>query len=63
MLSGVGVFSPATSQPPSPTLTRRHLHQEGRGHGVVEGDWGSQDEGLAFRRRTKQVAENNAIAE
>ena len=24
-LSGVGVFSPAASQPPSPTISRRHL--------------------------------------
>jgi len=24
-LSGVGVFSPATSQPPSPTISRGHL--------------------------------------
>jgi hypothetical protein len=61
-LSGVGVFSPATSQPPSPTLTRRHLHQEGKSHGGSEGDWSILDDGPALRKRSKRVAENN-IAE
>ncbi|KAJ3513717.1 hypothetical protein NLJ89_g2801 [Agrocybe chaxingu] len=27
-LAGVGLFSPAASQPPSPTISRRHLPQE-----------------------------------
>ncbi|KAF8160782.1 hypothetical protein B0H34DRAFT_351843 [Crassisporium funariophilum] len=29
-LSGVGVFSPAASQPPSPTISRHHLPQDGQ---------------------------------
>ena len=30
-LSGVGAFSPAPSEPPSPTLSRRDLHQQLQG--------------------------------
>ncbi|KAF8973097.1 hypothetical protein BDZ97DRAFT_1912676 [Flammula alnicola] len=31
-LSGVGVFSPAASQPPSPTISRQHLTHDANGH-------------------------------
>ncbi|KAJ7178392.1 hypothetical protein C8R43DRAFT_872236 [Mycena crocata] len=41
-LSGVGVFSPATSTPPSPTITRRALAEEKMTDG---------DEGIIFRKR------------
>jgi hypothetical protein len=32
-LSGIGVFSPASSQPPSPVLSRHHLPQDESTHG------------------------------
>ncbi|KAJ6594108.1 hypothetical protein B0H19DRAFT_1093828 [Mycena capillaripes] len=41
-LSGVGVFSPAASRPPSPTITRRHLFEE---------KLTDVDEGITFRKR------------
>ncbi|KAJ7859711.1 hypothetical protein B0H13DRAFT_2204890 [Mycena leptocephala] len=41
-LSGVGVFSPAASRPPSPTITRRHLFEE---------KLADVDEGITFRKR------------
>ncbi|KAJ7091191.1 hypothetical protein C8R44DRAFT_891591 [Mycena epipterygia] len=41
-LSGVGVFSPAASRPPSPTITRRNL---------VEEKLSDVDEGITFRKR------------
>lgn len=65
-LSGVGVFSPAGSRPPSPTLTRRHILPEGRsqipnpdsianviggGRQMLDGD----DEGLIFRARARRT--------
>lgn len=46
-LSGVGVFSPAVSQPPSPTLSRRQLHPEGN---VL-------DDGVSMRRRVGKAVE------
>ncbi|KAJ7702994.1 hypothetical protein B0H17DRAFT_1041115, partial [Mycena rosella] len=42
-LSGVGVFSPAASRPPSPTITRRNLIE-------------TEDEGISFRKRTRAPA-------
>ncbi|GLB37577.1 hypothetical protein LshimejAT787_0406280 [Lyophyllum shimeji] len=45
-LSGVGVFSPATSRPPSPVMTRKKLSEEARTSGL------EQDDGL--RQRGKQ---------
>ncbi|KAJ7079148.1 hypothetical protein B0H15DRAFT_859288 [Mycena belliarum] len=43
-LSGVGVFSPAASRPPSPTITRRNLAEA------------PEDEGISFRKRSKATA-------
>ncbi|PCH43619.1 hypothetical protein WOLCODRAFT_164590 [Wolfiporia cocos MD-104 SS10] len=37
-LSGVGMFSPAPSQPPSPTLARRELGAHAHAHGTAEAD-------------------------
>ena len=55
-LSGVGVFSPAASQPPSPTATRHPLSMNGRGESL-EGE--SVDEGFILsRRRPRRVVEN-----
>lgn len=52
-LSGVGVFSPATSRPPSPTLSRRKLRTEsisiGAGKSILP-----EDEGLSIRRRPRR---------
>ncbi|KAJ6587113.1 hypothetical protein DFH09DRAFT_246174 [Mycena vulgaris] len=45
-LSGVGVFSPAASRPPSPTLTRRSLVEEKL----------PEDEGISFRKRSRAAA-------
>ncbi|KAJ7045783.1 hypothetical protein C8F04DRAFT_1066155 [Mycena alexandri] len=42
-LSGVGVFSPAASRPPSPTITRKGLPDEWRMTDV--------DEGITFRKK------------
>ncbi|KAF8894021.1 hypothetical protein BD779DRAFT_1504780 [Infundibulicybe gibba] len=44
-LSGVGVFSPATSQPPSPTISRRTLAHT------------DLDDGSLIRQRLRQVSE------
>ncbi|KAL0956414.1 hypothetical protein HGRIS_002562 [Hohenbuehelia grisea] len=52
-LSGVGVFSPATSQPPSPTLTRRRLPPEFRMTSADEAT--KEDEGLSFRPRARRA--------
>jgi len=49
-LSGVGVFSPATSQPPSPSMSRKSLLVEGRFPGV-EPMTVINDDGLTMRRR------------
>lgn len=49
-LSGVGVFSPATSQPPSPTLSRRNVFSGGRGF-TEDVSSSMSDDGLALRRR------------
>ncbi|KAJ7496088.1 hypothetical protein B0H11DRAFT_2227093 [Mycena galericulata] len=43
-LSGVGVFSPAASRPPSPTITRRNL---------VEDKFSDVEEGITFRKKGK----------
>ncbi|KAF8236549.1 hypothetical protein L208DRAFT_1357331 [Tricholoma matsutake] len=48
-LSGVGVFSPATSRPPSPTISRKSLFLESRGSG-------QEDERLNIRQRARQNA-------
>ncbi|KAJ7497496.1 hypothetical protein FB451DRAFT_234716 [Mycena latifolia] len=50
-LSGVGVFSPAASRPPSPTITRRNL---------VEA---SDDEGISFRKRTRASANTTDLGD
>ncbi|KAJ7287850.1 hypothetical protein C8J57DRAFT_1496262 [Mycena rebaudengoi] len=47
-LSGVGVFSPAASRPPSPTITRRNLQ--------LGGD-AETDEGITFRKRLPKRTE------
>lgn len=68
-LSGVGVFSPAASRPPSPTLTRRHLIPESRmppfamSSIKTTGDAGKHtngesEEGLTFRPRTRRVEDD-----
>jgi hypothetical protein len=46
-LSGVGVFSPATSRPPSPTISRKSLLMESRGSG-------QEDERVNLRQRAGQ---------
>ncbi|THV02418.1 hypothetical protein K435DRAFT_775608 [Dendrothele bispora CBS 962.96] len=56
-LSGVGVFSPAPSQPPSPTISRRTLAMDGR-FAMTELDAG--DEGAHIRRRQRQSSESSA---
>ncbi|KAF7376372.1 hypothetical protein MSAN_00052700 [Mycena sanguinolenta] len=43
-LSGVGVFSPAASRPPSPTITRKHLP-------LFDEKLTDVDEGITFRKR------------
>ncbi|KAK7005724.1 hypothetical protein R3P38DRAFT_3214669 [Favolaschia claudopus] len=45
-LSGVGVFSPAASRPPSPTVTRKPLP-------ALDDKLTDVDEGITVRRRTK----------
>ncbi|KAK7472726.1 hypothetical protein VKT23_000836 [Stygiomarasmius scandens] len=56
-LSGVGVFSPASSQPPSPTISRRSLALDGR-FAMTELD---ENEGVHIRRRAKQSTESMAL--
>jgi len=63
-LSGVGVFSPAASQPPSPVQSRAKLHQQDptvesvreEGNDGVEPKDGrlDMDEGITLRRRGRQ---------
>jgi hypothetical protein len=48
-LSGVGVFSPAPSQPPSPTLSRRRLHPELES--LTPMSILNDDDGLTFRKK------------
>ncbi|KAJ7594309.1 hypothetical protein C8J56DRAFT_926441 [Mycena floridula] len=48
-LSGVGVFSPASSRPASPTLSRRQLRQED----------GEDSEGLYFRKKLQKIADED----
>ncbi|KAJ7647148.1 hypothetical protein FB45DRAFT_1051690 [Roridomyces roridus] len=47
-LSGAGVFSPAASRPPSPTITRRAL--------PVEDKLVDSDEGITLRKRGKALS-------
>jgi hypothetical protein len=47
-LSGVGVFSPATSRAPSPTISRKNLLSDSRGS--------TQEDGLHLKQRIKQNA-------
>lgn len=47
-LSGVGVFSPATSRAPSPTISRKNLLLDSRGS--------TQEDGLHLKQRVKQNA-------
>jgi hypothetical protein len=52
-LSGVGVFSPAASQPPSPVISRQQLN-------VEVGDLlKEEDEGVHLRRRVTQWVEGS----
>jgi len=59
-LSGVGVFSPAASQPPSPVLSRLKL--AGQDPILPEHICGdieeTQDEGIVLRRRTQRMQDN-----
>lgn len=52
-LSGVGVFSPEASQPPSPTITRRQLNVE------VKDSLKEEDEEVHIRRRVTQWVEGS----
>lgn len=47
-LSGAGVFSPVTSRPPSPTITRRRLPRDSAGR--LSADLDKVDEGLSMRK-------------
>ncbi|KAJ7346885.1 hypothetical protein DFH08DRAFT_1080835 [Mycena albidolilacea] len=47
-LSGVGVFSPAASRPPSPTITRKHLP-------FPDEKLTDVDEGITFRKRAPKT--------
>lgn len=50
-LSGVGVFSPASSRPPSPALSRRELRTDPIGFGMGKL---SDNESMSFRKRPRQ---------
>ena len=52
-LSGVGVFSPAASQPPSPIISRQQLNVE------VKDLLKEEDEGVHLRRRVTQWVEGS----
>ncbi|KIK97793.1 hypothetical protein PAXRUDRAFT_824563 [Paxillus rubicundulus Ve08.2h10] len=58
-LSGVDVFSPAASSPPSPILPRVNLHTFGSG-GVVRAGEINEDEGIVLRRRQQERRSSNA---
>jgi hypothetical protein len=53
-LSGVGVFSPATSRPPSPTLSRRKLIRLGESKSLGGEMNVLEDQGLSLRRRPRR---------
>jgi len=59
-LSGVGVFSPATSSPPSPILPRVNLHTFGSGGVGVRAGEINEDEGIVLRRRQQEGRSRNA---
>ena len=59
-LSGVGVFSPITSRPASPTLSRRKLQPDLIGFGMGKL---SDDEGMSIRKRPRQDTSAEAAAE
>lgn len=59
-LAGVGVFSPASSRPPSPTISRRQtLHPETKGFTLSEG--GDPDGNSYFRKRLGTMTEGNSV--
>ncbi|KAJ3852168.1 hypothetical protein EV368DRAFT_41651 [Lentinula lateritia] len=59
-LSGVGVFSPATSRPPSPTISRRKLEPEI--HSTLSlHEFEIDDGSVHFRRRNKPLAALESI--
>jgi hypothetical protein len=53
-LSGVGVFSPAASRPPSPTITRRNLAEE---------KLPDADEGISFRKRSRATTKPQELGD
>ncbi|KAF9222746.1 hypothetical protein BS17DRAFT_783330 [Gyrodon lividus] len=57
-LSGVGVFSPAASTPPSPLFSRMKLHTFDSG--VVRVGEVNDDEGIVLRRRPQEGRSSNA---
>ncbi|KIJ19169.1 hypothetical protein PAXINDRAFT_97195 [Paxillus involutus ATCC 200175] len=59
-LSGVGVFSPAASSPPSPILPRVNLHTFGSGGVGVRAGEINEDEGIVLRRRQQEGRSRNA---
>ncbi|KAF8839484.1 hypothetical protein BDN67DRAFT_1070020 [Paxillus ammoniavirescens] len=59
-LSGVGVFSPAASSPPSPILPRVNLHTFGSGGVAVRAGEINEDEGIVLRRRQQEGGSGNA---
>nr|GAT44642.1 predicted protein [Mycena chlorophos] len=56
-LSGVGLFSPAASRPPSPTITRRALPPEDSSNKPLV-DVSEEDEGIVLRRRPTRKPQN-----
>ncbi|KAJ3772929.1 hypothetical protein FB446DRAFT_764680 [Lentinula raphanica] len=61
-LSGVGVFSPATSRPPSPTISRRKLDSETQNTPSLH-EFEIDDGSVHFRRRNKPTASWESIAQ
>ncbi|KAJ4483248.1 hypothetical protein J3R30DRAFT_3655623 [Lentinula aciculospora] len=59
-LSGVGVFSPATSRPPSPTISRRKLEPEFQDK-TSQHDFEIDDGSVHFRRRNRAAAAHEFI--
>ncbi|KAJ4001570.1 hypothetical protein F5050DRAFT_1331469 [Lentinula boryana] len=59
-LSGVGVFSPATSRPPSPTISRRKLEPDTHSTPSLH-EFEVDDGSVHFRRRNKPTAAREYI--
>ncbi|KAJ3989910.1 hypothetical protein F5890DRAFT_1483479 [Lentinula detonsa] len=59
-LSGVGVFSPATSRPPSPTISRRKLEPDTHSTPSLH-EFEVDDGSVHFRRRNRPTAAREYI--